>query len=294
MASRTVLITGASSGVGLATSLLLAEQGAEVIMICRDPVRGKFMRSQVAKYATESSPSLFIADLSSQAEIRRLAVELRGTFHSIDVLINNAGAMFARCELTPEGIEKTLALNHLAPFLLTLLLLDLVQAAPAGRIINVTSEFHSGSLDFHNLQGERHYNFLTAYHRSKLCNILFTYELARRLTGTRATANCLSPGPTMTRLGDNMSGLPAMISRLMKTWWLVFPERGAQTTVYVASSPDLDSVSGRFLLRCRETRTKRITYDTNVARCLWYMSTTLLEDSPGEIATKGSIDGTTA
>ena len=120
----------------------------------------------------------------------------------------------------------------------------------------MASEFHSGSLDFENLQGERHYSFLTAYNRSKLCNILFTYELARRLVGTHVTANCLSPGPTVTRLGDNMSGFPAMVARLLKTWRFVYPEEGAQATVYVASAPDLDLVSGRFFLRRRNMRTK--------------------------------------
>lgn len=284
MANRTVVITGASSGLGLAASLLLAEQGAEVVMICRDPVRGKFMRSEIAKYATESSPILYLADLSSQAQIRKLASELSGSFDSIDVLINNVGAIFARRELTTDGVERTLAVNHLAPFLLTTLLLDLVRAAPAGRIVTVASEFHSGSLDFENLQGERHYNFLTAYNRSKVCNVLFAYELARRLAGTRVTANCLSPGPTVTRLGDNMSGFPAMVARLMKTWRFVYPEQGAQSTVYVASSSDLDLVSGRFFLGRREMRTKGITYDTNVAKCLWCKSEELLKEPHSPIA----------
>ncbi len=278
MANRTVLITGASSGLGLAASILLAEQGAEVVMICRDPVRGNYMRSEVARYATENSPILFLADLSSQEQIRKLATELRGPFDRIDVLINNVGAIFAHRELTAEGVEKTLAVNHLAPFLLTNLLLDLVRAAPAGRIVTVASEFHSGSLDFANLEGGRHYNFLTAYNRSKLCNILFTYELARRLAGTRVTANCLSPGPTVTRLGDNMGGFRAMVLRLMKTSRFVYPEQGAQTTVYVASSPDLDLVSGRFFLRRRDVRTKPITYDADVAKRLWCSSESLMKE----------------
>ena len=279
MSGKTVLITGATSGLGLATALLLAEQGAEVVMVGRDRTRGNFMRAEIAKCAAGSVPILFLADLSSQAEIHRLAEKLHGSFSRIDVLINNAAAMFADREVTPEGLEKTFAINHLAPFILTHLVLDLIRAAPAGRILTASSEFHSGTLDFSNLQGERRYNWLGAYKRSKLCNILFTYELARRLAGTTVTANCFSPGPTLTRLGDNLRGLPAVFPWIVKRIpsLLAFPERAAITPVYVASSPDLDGVSGRFFLRCRTTRTKNITYDIDAAHRLWNKSEALCE-----------------
>jgi NAD(P)-dependent dehydrogenase (short-subunit alcohol dehydrogenase family) len=163
--------------------------------------------------------------------------------------------VFAEREVTLDGLEKTFALNHLAPFALTHLLLDLLRAAPAGRILTASSEFHSGELDFSNLQGQRQYNSLGAYTRSKLCNILFTYELSRRLAGSTMTANCFSPGPTLTRLGDNMRGLHAVFPWLLKEipYLLAFPEHAARTPVYAASSPDLDGVTGRFFLRCRET-----------------------------------------
>jgi NAD(P)-dependent dehydrogenase (short-subunit alcohol dehydrogenase family) len=186
-------------------------------MVCRDPKRGWFMRNEVAKCAQGAPPVLFLADLSSQAQVSRLAGSLHDSFDRIDVLLNNAGAMFAARELTEDGIERTLAVNHLAPFLLTSLIIDLLKAAPSGRVVTVASSAHSATLDFANLQGERRYNFLAAYKRSKLCNILFTYELARRLRGTRVTANCVSPGPTATRLGDNMSGIPRLISGVWKT-----------------------------------------------------------------------------
>jgi NAD(P)-dependent dehydrogenase (short-subunit alcohol dehydrogenase family) len=274
MDGKIVVITGASSGVGLGTAIQLAERGADIVMVCRDHVRGEFMRNEVAKYAVGRSPILFLADLSSQAEIHRLTNEIRCRLSRIDVLINNAGAIFASREITQEGIERTLAINHLAPFLLTRLLLDLVRAAPSGRIITVASGSHSGSLDFANLQGEQHYNFFSAYNRSKLCNILFTYELARRLAGTSAVVNCLSPGPTITRFGDNMTGLPSLFLKLVKRipFLFVYPERGARTPVYVASSPDIDRVSGRFFLRCRAVGTKPITYDHEVAARLWAVS----------------------
>ena len=284
MSGKTVLITGATSGLGLATALLLAERGAEVIMVGRDRTRANFMRTEIAQYASGSEPILFLADLSSQAEIHRLAEKLHGSLSRIDVLINNAGAVFAKREMTTDGLEKTFAVNHLAPFILTHLVLDLVRAAPAGRILTASSEFHSGELDFSNLQGERHYNWLGAYKRSKLCNVLFTYELSRRLSGTTLTANCFSPGPTLTRLGDNMRGLHAALPWLLKRIpsLLELPEGAARTPAYVASSPDLDGISGRFFRRCRETHTKKITYDTGVAARLWNMSQALYAGSRTE------------
>jgi retinol dehydrogenase 14 len=279
MSGKTVVITGATSGLGLATAMLLAERGAEVVMVGRDRTRSNFMRTEIAKCAAGNAPILFLADLSSQAKIHRLADQLHGCFSRIDVLINNAAAVFAERELTPDGLEKTFAVNHLAPFALTNLLLDLLRAAPAGRILTASSEFHSGELDFSNLQGQRQYNWFGAYKRSKLCNILFTYELSRRLAGSTITANCFSPGPTLTRLGDNMRGLPAAVPWLLKRIpsLLALPEGAASTPVYVASSPDLDGLSGRFFLRCRETRTKPITYDNSVATRLWNMSQALYE-----------------
>ena len=285
MSGKTVLITGATSGLGLATAILLAERGAEVVMVGRDRTRSNFMRTEVAKCAAGNAPILFLADLSSQVEIHRLAERLHGCFSRIDVLINNAAAVFAEKEVTPDGLEKTFAVNHLAPFALTHLLLDLLRAAPAGRILTASSEFHSAELDFSNLQGQRQYNWWGAYKRSKLCNILFTYELSRRLAGATTTANCFSPGPTLTRLGDNMRGLPAAVPWLVKRIpsLLALPEGAARTPVYVASSPDLDGVSGRFFRQCRETQTKQITYDNSVAVRLWNVSQALYERraSPG-------------
>jgi NAD(P)-dependent dehydrogenase (short-subunit alcohol dehydrogenase family) len=277
MDEKIVLVTGANSGVGFATARKLAELGAEVVMVCRNPARGNPARKEIAKVATGPAPTLLLADLSSQASIHELAGEVHARFSRIDVLVNNAGAIFARRQLTADGIEKTFAINHLAPFLLTNLLLDLVQAAPAGRILTVASESHSGALEFDNLQGERHYNFFGAYNRSKLGNILFTYELARHLKGTGITVNCLSPGPTVTPFGDNLTGLPALFPMLMKRipFLLRSPEKGSETSIYLASSPDVAGVSSRFFLRCRESRTKKITYDAEVAARLWRVSENL-------------------
>lgn len=274
MTDKIVLITGASSGLGVATALLLAERGAEIVMVCRDGIRGNFMRKGVAEYATGRPPAVFFADLSSQVQIDILADQIRRSYARIDVLINNAGAVFTARELTENGIEKTLAINHLAPFLLTGLLLDLLCVAPAGRVVNVASLSHGDSLDFANLQGERSYNSFASYRRSKLCNILFTYELARRLRSTSVTANCLSPGSTLTRIGSDAKGSSVLLWRFLRRipFASVYPEQGARTHAYVASSPDLDGVSGRFFRRCREERTKPITYDAAIAAKLWEIS----------------------
>jgi NAD(P)-dependent dehydrogenase (short-subunit alcohol dehydrogenase family) len=277
MDGKIVLITGASSGIGLAAALLLAERGAEIAMVCRDSIRGNFMRNGVAEYANGRPPALFFADLSSQEEVHVLADQIRSRFAHIDVLINNAGAVFERRELTTDAVEKTLAVNYLAPFLLSNLLLDLVQAAPAGRIVNVASQAHSGSIDFANMQSELHYDFRSAYNRSKLCNILFTYELARRVAGSTVTVNCLCPGATLTRFGENLTGLPFFLTWLAKrnplSW--AYPETGARTSVYLASSPELVGITGQFFVRCREARTKPITYQNEIAMRLWNLSEAL-------------------
>jgi retinol dehydrogenase-14 len=274
MKDKIVLVTGANSGVGFAAARKLAELGATVALVCRDEGRGIAARNEIAELARGGQPVLLVADLSLQAEIHALAHAVHGRFPRLDVLINNAAGIFARRELTGEGIEKTFAVNYLAPFLLTDLLLDLVQRAPAGRIITVASESHSGALDFNNLQGERSYNFFAAYNRSKLGNILFTYELARRLEGTGVTANCMSPGPTRTRFGDDLTGLPRLFPKFMKKIPFLFgsPDKGAATLIQLAASHAVDGVSGRFFQRGRERRTKKITCDKKVAARLWNVS----------------------
>lgn len=274
MFGKIVVVTGANSGVGFETASQLATLGAEIVLVCRNEVRGSAAAQHVAEAATGPKPTLLIADLLSQSSIHALSSDLRRKFDRIDVLINNAGAMFATRELSVDGIEKTWALNHLAPFLLTNLILDRLKAAPRARVVTVSSESHSGSLDFDNLQGERMYNFFGAYNRSKLGNILFTYELARRLRGTRVTATAVSPGPTRTTFGSEMGGPPGLLLRIIMRipFLLNHAATGARTSVYAASSPELDEVSGRFFLKERARRTRSITYDVEVARKLWRVS----------------------
>jgi len=275
MHGKTVLVTGANSGIGFVTAMELAKKGARILMVCRDATRGTQARSAVAEAASGEAPELLLADMSSQQAIRALADELRRRFSEIDVLINNAGGMFAERAFTVDGIERTFATNHLGPYLLTNLVLDLVRAGSAGRIINVAAEVYPSRLDFDNLQGERSYGFLSAYFRSKLENIIFSLDLARRLKDTGVTVNCMSPGPARTRFGDNMTGLAGLLPRLAKRL-MPSPAKGARTLIYLAAAPDVGSISGRFFLHQRARPTKPVTSDPQVAARLWRVSAELV------------------
>lgn len=281
MRDRRALVTGANSGIGLVTAKRLAALGAEVIMVCRDARRGAAAHGEVAAQATGRGPVLLQADLSSQRSIRNLASTLGNDYERLDALVNNAGAVFVKRELTEDGIERTFATNHLAPFLLTHLLLPLLGKATGGRVVTVASRVHAGDLDFDNLQGERRYSTMKAYGRSKLDNILFTYELARRLGPGPVTANCLAPGLVSSNFGRNAGGIISLIPRLLALTPLsVSPEEGARTSIYLASSPDVESVTGAYFYKCKAARSKPITYDTDVARRLWNVSARLVGIAP--------------
>lgn len=282
-----ILVTGASSGIGLAIAEQLAIGGVEVMMVSRDPVRGRAARERVAALATGPEPVFLAADLSSQAWIRDLSARLHRAIDSIDVLINNAGTASRRRELTVDGIEKTWATNHLAPFLLTHLVFDLLSAAPAARIITTTSESHSKRLHFHNLQGERAYNFFSAYARSKLANVLFTYELARRLTGSRITANCFTPGPSATNFGRGAGGAMGLMSAVVRFIGRS-AESGARTAVYLATSPEMHGATGLYFFHGKAARSKPVTYDPEVAARLWSVSEQL--SHPGREINRQSLE----
>jgi len=270
MNDKVVVITGANRGVGFVAARELAAAGACIVMVCRDERRGEAARAAIAEVATGRPPELLLADLSVQEDVHAVAEEIRGRHERLDVLLNNAGAVFSKRELTADGIERTFATNHLGPFLLTKLVLDLVTAAPAGRVVTVATEVYAKRLRLDNLQGEDRYQFFKAYQHSKLCNVLFAFELARRLEGTPATSNVVSPGPTRTGFGEELTGAGKAFTTVMKRL-PVFgpPERGARTLVYAAADPALDGVSGRFFFKSRELETRPVTHDLQAAATLW-------------------------
>jgi retinol dehydrogenase 12 len=271
---KVVVITGASSGLGLQTAKQLANEGGEIVMVIRDQTRGERARAQIARIATGKPPVLLIADLSVQAEIRRVAGEVKDRYDHVDILINNAGNAFDSRAQSADGIELTWATNHLAPFLLTDLLLPLLIAAPAGRIVNLTTEVYSRKLDLDNLQGERKYSWMGAYRISKLGVVLFTIELARRIKGSGVSVVSVSPGPTNTNFGGGgPSGALGLVTGLLKhTPLLKTPDQAAQGIVWAATEPELADHSGAFYMRRKELSLKGAANDRSLAAKVWSIS----------------------
>ena len=269
------MVTGATSGVGLVTAQALARQGATLIVVGRNPERGAATVSRIRQETGNSAVESIIADLSAQAQVRRLASEVQRRFTRLDVLINNAGALFLRRQLSPDGLEMTFALNHLAYFLLTNLLLDHLKASPAARIVNVSSEAHRGArLDFADLQGQHRYRGWRAYARSKLTNIMFTYALARRLEGTSVVANALHPGFVATNFGRNNRGITAILWRMLQLA-AISPEEGAQTIIHLASSAAVKDITGAYFVKKKAVRSSEVSYDRAAADRLWQVSAEL-------------------
>jgi NAD(P)-dependent dehydrogenase (short-subunit alcohol dehydrogenase family) len=276
MHGKICVVTGATSGIGLVTAQSLARQGATLIVVGRNSERGAATVSRIRQETGNAAVELMIADLSAQAEVRGLASDIQRRFPRLDVLVNNAGALFARKELSHDGLEMTFALNHLAYFLLTNLLLDPLKASPLGRIVNVSSEAHRGAqLDFADLQGEHNYRGYRAYARSKLANILFTYELARRLEGTGVVTNALHPGFVATNFGHNNRSFTAGLFRILQLVAAISPEEGGQTIIYLASSPEAQGVTGAYFVKQKAVRSSQVSYDRAAAERLWQVSTEL-------------------
>ena len=276
MKGKTIIITGATAGIGLAAAEELAGMGARVIGISRDPDKCARVSGELRVATGNGEIGFFCADLSSQAEIRRVAHDLLAQFPRIDVLINNVGGLFVRRELTVDGIEKTFALNHLSYFQLTDLLLDRITASAPARIVNVSSSSHyKGRIHFGNLQLERGYAAFKAYQQSKLANVLFTYELDRKLNGNGVTVNAMHPGLVRTDIAKDNGWL----FRLLQPLFLMrsrSPEEGAQTIVYLASSPEVEGVSGQFYIDERPVRSAVASYNEEVAARLWKVSKDLV------------------
>lgn len=285
-AGKTMVVTGASSGIGLATAAALAGGGARVVVTARDEGRGRRAVEQIQRASGSDSVELAVFDLATLASVRKGAAELLDRCERIDVLVNNAGLVLSRRQLTADGLEATFAVNHLGPFLLTQLLLERIKASAPARIVNVASTAHKGArrgLDFDDLQSEHGYRAMAVYSKSKLANIYFTTELAKRLTGTGVTANCLHPGTVGTGYGrdGDTKGVLAFGLKVAKPFMLR-PEQGARTSVYLATAPEVADVSGQYFIRCRRARTSKVAGDTAAAARLWEASERLIaERSPG-------------
>ncbi|HKA88554.1 MAG TPA: SDR family oxidoreductase [Haliangiales bacterium] len=281
MKGKTVLVTGATQGIGKVTALELARMGASVAVTARDRARGEATAEEI-KDKAGAAVELHLCDFASQADIRRFAAEFLAKHDKLDVLVNNAGAINMERRLTPDGIEMTFAVNHLGYFLLTHLLLPALEAAAPSRIVVVASDAHArGHIDFDDLMGEKSYAGFRAYGQSKLANILFTYELARRLDGKRVTANCLHPGVVATGFGRNDKSWLSYGIKLVAPFFLT-PEEGAQTSIYLASSPDVEGTTGKYFAKSKEKKSNRESYDRDVQRRLWEVSEKLTGlDKPG-------------
>src|SRR6266545_2064225 len=284
MTGKICLVTGSTNGIGKSTAIELARMGATVVIIGRDAQKTFEVVKEIR--ATSGNPNVdsLLADLSSQREVRRLATDFKRKYSQLHVLINNAGGFFLRRQLSVDGIEMTFALNHLASFLLTDLFLDTIQASAPARIINVSSDAHaSGKIEFDNLQGERNFR-PSAYDNSKLANILFTMELARRLEGTGVSVNALHPGFTATGFAKNNGKVMATLVSIFAPLVARSPEKGARTSIYLASSPSVEGITGKYFYDSQVISAAPQATDMVVARKLWDVSAEMILRADGLLA----------
>jgi len=263
------MVTGANTGMGLQTAMALALAGAHVVLVCRDRDRGEDALRQVRAKTGNSGSELILADLSSQRSIRELSDSFLARHARLHILVNNAGLGLKKRHVSADGLEMTFAVNHMAYFLLTILLLGTLRASSPARIVNVSSAAHRhGRIDFGNLQLERGYSQFKSYSNSKLANVLFTYELARRLAGSKVSANCLHPGYVATDIWRDTPWVVQTILPLL----LRSPAAGAATSIYLATSPEVEGLSGRYFVDRKETRSSAASHDEGVAARLWDVS----------------------
>jgi len=272
MGGKVVLITGGTSGIGKAAATALAGMGATVVITGRNEERGKRALQEIREESGNDGVELILADLTVQDEVRRLAEELRERHNQLEVLVNNAGLVSSERTETPDGIETQLAINHLAPFLLTNLLLDLLKESAPSRIVTVSSDAHRwAKIDLDDLQSRKRYRGMQVYGKTKLANIMFTYELAERLEGTGVTANCMHPGGVNTNFGNNQGGPMNLLFRLFKPF-MRSPEQGADTLIYLASSPEVEGMTGKYLADRKVKAASDAAYDETTRKRLWEAS----------------------
>jgi retinol dehydrogenase 14 len=288
MHGKTVLITGGTGGIGRAAAVGLAAMGARVAITGRDRTRAEQAATAIKAESGNPAVDVFVADLSSQAEVRRMAGEVLVAYPRLDVLLNNVGGFWAHRHVTADGLEHTFALNHLAPFLLTNLLLERLTTSGAARVVTVSSGAHSmGRIDFDDLMGEQDYSGQRAYNQSKLANVMFTYELARRLEGTGVTATVLHPGMTNTAFSaEDPSHMMAPIVFVVRPF-LRSPRKGADTAVYLAGSPKVEGVSGRYFVNRKTKESAKSSHDTATTARLWRVSAELVGIPADPTPTRG-------
>ena len=275
MTGKNVLITGGTSGIGKAAAIALASMGARVGITGRDQARAKLAATEISRESGAPAVDVFVADMSSQTEVRRLADEVLAAYPRLDVLLNNVGGFWANRHVTADGLEHTFALNHLAPFLLTSLLLERLTASAPARVVTVSSAAQSmGRIDFDDLMGERKYSGQRAYNQSKLANVMFTYELSKRLEGTGVTATAVHPGMTSTDFSAEDPALGVLV-RILRPF-MQTPAEGADTAVYLASSPEVEGTSGGYFVKRKTKRSHASSYDSATTGRLWQVSADLV------------------
>ena len=277
MTGKVCLITGGNSGIGKATALALAKLNASVVIVSRNKDKGEATIIEIKSKSGNRNVDAMTADLSSQDSVRELAHDFKGRYKKLHVLINNAGIFLPKRIQTVDGLETTFVTNHLGHFLLTNLLLDVLKANAPSRIINITSSAHRGTeMNFDDLQAEKKYSGYHAYSQSKLANVLFTYQLAKRLEGTGITVNCLHPGVVRTGFGKDVTGLMSILVRVGSPF-MMSPEKSARATIYLATSPELEGVTGKHFSRGKEEKSSTESYDAASAERLWRLSAELVK-----------------
>ncbi|MBZ5520682.1 MAG: SDR family oxidoreductase [Acidobacteriia bacterium] len=272
MRGKVIVITGGTSGIGLVAAERLAGMGARLVLVARNRARGELALARLRQVSPDIPHSVHYGDLSRLADMKRVAADIASVESRVDVLINNAGALFNSRRTTDDGLERTFATNHMSYFVLTHGLSERLRAAAPSRVVNTSSDAHKGNrLDFSDLQSAKRYRGFPVYGRSKLCNILYTSELARRWEGTGVTVNCLHPGFVDTRFGDESGGVFAYLVKAAKLF-AISPEKGAETIVYLASSNDVARTTGKYFYKCREATPTKEARDQEAAKRLWQES----------------------
>ena len=270
MKDKICLITGATDGIGKETARCLGKQNAQLILVGRNPEKGEKVQKKLIAITGNDQIDIMTADLSNMNAIQKLSAEIHKKYNKLNVLINNAGAFFSKREITDDGFEKTFALNHLGYFLLTKLLLDLIKKSTDARIVNVSSRAHAGSIiNFDDLHGEKDFSGWNAYKQSKLMNIMFTYKLAELLQNTQITVNTLHPGFVRTRFGDNNDGMVGTGLKLAKMIGAISIKKGAKTSVFLASSPTVNGVTGKYFIKCKPEKSSAASYNKSDIDRLW-------------------------